>query len=124
LACFGWLLCLFGGLSALEAAVRQHPLAMLPQGMALAGGFALAWQRLRIHFDIHAFELIASDPEGAKALPNFDLALKRLGLREGSDPRNLEQRAMATRKMVTRLAQIVCMEFLLVIAGLIARYAH
>ncbi|MFT3735221.1 MAG: hypothetical protein QM776_09375 [Rhodocyclaceae bacterium] len=121
LAGFGWLLCLIAGLGALDAAMHGNTLVLLLHALALACGFALAWQSLRMRFDIAAFELIARD-EGP-ALANFDLALKRLGLRDGSDVRALEQRAAATRKMVTRLALIVLLEFLLVLAGLLTRHA-
>ncbi|GAA5166362.1 hypothetical protein [Viridibacterium curvum] len=121
LAGFGWLLCLLAGLAALEAAMHGDSVALLLHGLALTAGFALAWQSLRMRFDIAAFELIARD-DGA-ALANFDLALKRLGLRDGTDSRGLEQRAAATRKMVSRLALIVLLEFLFVAAGLFARHA-
>lgn len=129
IAVFGWLLCLLAGLAALEAATRGHILALVLHGCALTAGFALGWQTLRIRFDIAAFEFIARDDrpliasDDPPALANFDLALKRLGLRDGSDSRGLEQRAAATRRMVTRLACIVLLEFLLVIAGLLARHA-
>ncbi|MDQ8023340.1 MAG: hypothetical protein REI94_15995 [Moraxellaceae bacterium] len=145
IAVFGWLLCLLAGLAALEASTRGHTLALVLHGCALTTGFALGWQTLRMRFDIAAFEFIASDDrsltasddppllarderdpvarDDAPALARFDLALKRLGLRDGSDSRGLEQRAAATRRMVTRLACIVLLEFLLVIAGLLARHA-
>lgn len=121
-AYFGWLLCLLAGLGALEAATQRQELAMILHALALSIGFALAWQSLRVRFDIHAFELMADEPEGANVEEHFDRALQQLGLRNARDSRTLAQRAAATRKLVRRLAYVVIAQFLFVIAGLIARY--
>lgn len=121
---FGWLLCALAGLGLLEAALAQHRLSGLAFSLGLASGFALAWQGLRIRFDIAAFEQIArllDEAPDASTLRTFDETLQRLGLRTGFDPRGLTERAAATRGLVTRLALIVGLECVFVLGGSIAR---
>lgn len=123
---FGWLLCALAGLGLLEAGLAQRWVASTLFALGLAGGFALAWHGLRIRFDIAAFEQIArhlGEVSDATALRAFDEALQRLGLRAGFDARGLAARAAATRRLVTHLALIVGLEFVLVLGGWIARHA-
>jgi hypothetical protein len=127
---FGWMLSATAALGALVAAVNHQGCAALLFATALSAGLLLAWQCLRIQFDIAAFDQIArqiaahsdNDNDSSQALQDFDTALRQLGLRQGSDGRDLLQRAAATRKLVVRLAMIVCGQLLLVLAGMGALY--
>lgn len=131
---FGGMLCATASLGTLVSVVNHRGCAALLFATALSAGLLLAWQCLRIRFDIVAFEQIArqmaahshnhneSDIDSSRALQDFDTALRQLGLRQGGDGRDLLQRAAATRKLVVRLGMMVCGQLLLVLAGMGALY--
>ncbi|NSL54584.1 hypothetical protein [Uliginosibacterium aquaticum] len=114
---FGGILCAVAAGGLLLATRQAAAPALWLFGATLLLGLALAWYALRIRFDAAAFELIATHEQEARALPDFDAALSQLGLRQGTDVRDLAQRAAATRKLVVRLAAVVCAQLILVLAA-------
>lgn len=120
---FGWILCATSAAGLLLAARHTTPYALWLFAAALAAGLPLAWFELRIRFDVAAFELIAAQADSHNTLPDFDTALSQLGLRQGSDARDLAQRAAATKGLVLRLAAVICGQLILVLAGVGVLYA-
>jgi len=119
-----------GGLMCAAAVAGELLAASLGQrcagalfALTLVGGLPLAWYALRIRFDVAAFELIAEHSDADHALADFDVALRQLGLRQKADPRDLVQRARATRRLVYRLAAVVCGQLVLVLIGMGSLYA-
>lgn len=120
---FGALLCAEAGGGLLLTLGQGEVLAGGLFAAALAGGLPLAWFALRVNFDAAAFALIAAQPDEGAGLREFDTALRRLGLRQGGDARDLAQRAAATRGLVWRLAAVVCGQLFLVLAATACLYA-
>lgn len=123
LQALGGLMCAAALVGGLLAASLGQRFAGLLFALALMGGLPLAWYALRIRFDVAAFELIGEHSDVEHALADFDAALRQLGLRQKADPRDLMQRAHATRGLVYRLAAVVCGQLVLVLIGMGALYA-
>lgn len=121
LQALGGLMCAAAVAGALLAAAHGQRCAGFLFALALMGALPLAWYALRIRFDVAAFELIAEHADDA--LADFDAALRQLGLRQKADPRDLVQRAHATRGLVYRLAAVVCSQLVLVLIGMGSLYA-
>ncbi|WP_018604733.1 hypothetical protein [Uliginosibacterium gangwonense] len=119
----GWLMCAAAVAGALFAALHGLRCAGILFALALMSGLPLAWYVLRIRFDVAAFELIAQYTDAADTLADFDAALCQLGLRQKADPRDLVQRACASRTLVYRLATVVCGQLIFVLIGMGTLYA-
>lgn len=120
----GGLLALTAASGGVLAACLGFTCAGAAFGLAFSLAAALAWYALRIHFDARVFTWLAAQAESEAALADFDAALATLGLRQGYDARDLAQRARAANQLVTRLAQIVGAQLILVLLGGGFLYAH
>ncbi|MBK9394724.1 MAG: hypothetical protein IPN40_12910 [Uliginosibacterium sp.] len=120
----GGLLALTAAGGGVLAASLGFTCASAAFGLAFSLAAALAWYALRIHFDARVFAWLAAQPESEAALADFDAALAMLGLRQGGDTRDLAQRARGARRLVTRLAQVVLGQLILVLLGGVLLYAH
>ena len=120
----GGLLALTAAGGGILAATLGFTCASAAFGLAVRLTAVLAWYALRIHFDAQVFAWLAAQPESEAALTDFDAALAMLGLRQGGDTRDLARRARGARRLVTRLAQVVLGQLILVLLGGVLLYAH
>lgn len=115
----GFILGTLAGFGLLLAALNKALLAGGLFALSAAGILGLLWYGLRIRFDVTAFSVIAQEEI---TLARFDQALSHLGVRSGDDTRDLQQRALASRKLIVRLICVIIWQLAFLCAGSASLY--